>query len=139
HGESPASVQAVALHLELLLLDILKLDGLEKKADKTRSARDFSRVVEIMNQHIGENVSVPELARLANLSVSNMKKIFQKYAGTGVSKHFTRLKIIRAMQLLEGGLTVSEVSEQLGFSSQNYFSYVFRRETGRLPRTFKRL
>ncbi len=139
HGEFPASVQAVALHLELFLLDILKLDGLEKKADKTRSARDFSRVVEIMNQHIGENVSVPELARLANLSVSNLKKIFQKYAGTGVSKHFTSLKIIRATQLLESGLTVSEVSEQLGFSSQNYFSYVFRRETGRLPKTFKRL
>ena len=32
---------------------------------------------------------------------------------------------------------VTEVSEKLGFSSQNYFSFVFRRETGKMPKEFK--
>ena len=35
-----------------------------------------------------------------------------------------------AIELLEKGALVSEVSEQLGFSNPNYFSLVFKRETG---------
>ncbi len=134
---SLAAAQKTVNHLELILLDILEMDISKKKVLKTRSAKDFSRVVERMNEHIDENLSVPEIARLSNLSVSNLKKIVKKYAGTGVNKHFLQLKMIRAISLLENGQSVSEVSEELGFSSQNYFSFVFKRETGKCPKDFK--
>ena len=130
------AVQKAVNRLELFLLDVLEMKS-NKKSVKTGSAKDFSRVVEMMNEHIEENLSVPDLARLCNLSVSNLKKIVKKYAGTGVNKHFLQLKMIRAISMLENGQNVSEVSEELGFSSQNYFSFVFKRETGKCPKEFK--
>ena len=67
------------------------------------------------------------------MSESNLKKIIKKYTGSGVSKHFTMLKIVRATSMLESGMNINEVSELLGFSSPAYFSYVFKRETGAPP------
>lgn len=137
NGESPLALQTAVSSLELFLLDVLKMETPEKEADTSRTAQEFARVIEIMNEYIGLNLSVPELAQLAKLSVSNLKRICQKYAATGPAKHFMRLKMIHATQLLAAGQSVGEVSEQLGFSGQNYFSYVFRREMGESPTAFK--
>ena len=119
------------------MLEVLKMESPERETDTSRTAQEFTRVIEIMNEHINQNLSVPELAQLAQLSVSNLKRICQKYAAAGPAKHFMRLKMIRATQLLTAGQSVGEVSEQLGFSGQNYFSYVFRREMGESPTAFK--
>lgn len=137
NGESPLALQTAVSSLELFLLDVLKMETPEKEAETSRTAQEFARVIEIMNEYIGLNLSVPELAQLAQLSVSNLKRICQKYAATGPAKHFMRLKMIHATQLLAAGQSVGEVSEQLGFSGQNYFSYVFRREMGESPTAFK--
>ena len=137
NGESPLALQTAVSSLELFLLDVLKMETPEKEADTSRTAQEFARVIEIMNEYIGLNLSVPELAQLAQLSVSNLKRICQKYAATGPAKHFMRLKMIHATHLLAAGQSVGEVSEQLGFSGQNYFSYVFRREMGESPTAFK--
>lgn len=137
NGESPLALQTAVSSLELFLLDVLKMETPEKEADTSRTAQEFARVIEIMNEYIGQSLSVPELAQLAQLSVSNLKRICQKYAATGPAKHFMRLKMIHATHLLAVGQSVGEVSEQLGFSGQNYFSYVFRREMGESPTAFK--
>ncbi len=136
-GESPLALQTAVGSLELFLLEVLKMESPERETDTSRTAQEFTRVIEIMNEHINQNLSVPELAQLSQLSVSNLKRICQKYAAAGPAKHFMRLKMIRATQLLTAGQSVGEVSEQLGFSGQNYFSYVFRREMGESPTAFK--
>ena len=53
-------------------------------------------------------------------------------------KHFTHIKIRRAIKLLDEGLPVSQVSERLGFSSASYFSAVFKRETGYTPGAYRK-
>ena len=78
------------------------------------------------------------IAKKLNVSVSYLKKIFTKYAGLGVHKYFLKSKITIACRLLRRGMSVCEVSEKLSFSSHNYFSTVFKRETGRLPSEFRK-
>ena len=70
--------------------------------------------------------------------VSYLKKIFSKYAGLGIHKYFLKSKITIACRLLRRGMSVCDVSEKLSFSSHNYFSTVFKRETGRLPSDFRK-
>lgn len=137
NGESPMALQSVANHLELFLLDVLQLKVTERKIDTSRTALEFRHIIEVMNEYINQDLSVPEMAKLCGLSISNLKRICQQYVATGPAKHFMHLKIIRAMQLLKAGHSVSEISDSLNFSSTNYFSYVFRRETGYTPTAFK--
>ena len=56
------------------------------------------------------------------------KVLFEKYAGISIHKYFLKLKFKVATKLLKEGLSVSEVSEKLNFSSQSYFSVSYKRE-----------
>lgn len=132
-GGNAAAEQMTVCRFERFLLGLLSGKGGEKAQLKTHSARLFSSVIEVMNNNIEKNLSVAELAQLCGMSESNLKKIIKKYTGSGVSKHFTMLKIVRATSMLESGMNINEVSELLGFSSPAYFSYVFKRETGAPP------
>ncbi len=126
------------LKLELLLLSIVSDISPNKIQQNSVSSCNYKKIIKTMKEHIYENLSVDDLAVLCNLSTSNMKKIFKMYAGCGVNSHFNRLKILRAMELIREGYSVCEISEKFGFSSPNYFSLVFKRETGITPTQYRR-
>ena len=125
------------LQFELFMLSLLTSQSTSQSRQYSAGAMHYKQIIDAMNDHIDENLSIDDLAGFCNLSVSNMKKIFNKYAGGGVMHHFNRLKVKRAMRFLRVGHSVAEVSEMLGFSSQNYFSVVFKRETGMLPSEYR--
>ncbi len=100
---------------------------------KTYETELFKKALEIMNAYVAENLSVNELAESLNISVSNLKRLFDKYAGMSVHKYFLTIKIKTATLMLKGGMSVNEVSDTLGFSSQGYFSATYKRETGNNP------
>ena len=99
------------------------------QASTTRDSGIFSKAVEYMNASICKNPSVDEIARYVGVSTAGLKRIFMRYAGLGVHSFFLKLKLKSAAQMLECGVSVTEVSEKLGFSSQAYFSRAFKRET----------
>lgn len=134
---SPLAAQIAITKLELFLLELLNSGDYEKRRDKSPSAQQFSKIIEIMTSNLNKDLSVEDIAQLSSISVSNLKKICHKYTGAGPAKHFLKLKIVRAMQLLKDGMNVTEVSDYLAFSSQSYFSSTFRRETGKSPTQYK--
>lgn len=83
-------------------------------------------------------LSVEELARLCEMSVSNMKRIFACFSDVGVAKFFMSLKMRRAMELLDAGVTAKEVADMLDFEETSYFYTVFKRETGMTPTQYRR-
>jgi AraC-like DNA-binding protein len=91
----------------------------------------FRNAVLLMDEYIYDWISAEFIAKKLNVSVSYLKKIFSKYAGLGIHKYFLKSKITIACRLLRRGMSVCEVSEKLSFSSHNYFSTVFKRETGK--------
>ena len=97
----------------------------------------FSQAVKFMNGHLEEELSVNDIACYCSVSISLLKRTFLKYSGMGVHKYFLKMKINTAASLLENGNSVSETAEMLGFSSQLYFSYVFKRKTGISPSVYR--
>ena len=71
------------------------------------------------------------------MSPVSVKQTFSRYAGMSIMAYFNNLKITAAISMLKSGMTVQEVAQRLGFSSQNYFSTVFKRIRGVSPSTFK--
>ena len=71
-----------------------------------------------------------DIAEFCNVSQSWLKRIFERFAGVGIHKYFLQMKMSKAAELLQEGVSVTETAERLGFSSQAYFSAAFRRETG---------
>lgn len=98
----------------------------------------YRKAINVVEKTIYETLSVPELARACNVSVAYLKKIFSKYTDLGIHEYILNSKITLAKQMLLSGISVTETSEKLSFSSQNYFSVVFRRKTGLSPTEFKK-
>ena len=130
--------QALSCIAELFLLSFTNENVSSLTSSSSANAILFKKAVLFMDENINTWVSIDEISKYCNISSSYLKKIFVKYTGLGVHKYFLKLKIIRASTLLRDGMSVSKVSDELSFSSQNYFSLVFKRETGTSPLAYKK-
>ncbi len=125
--------------IERFLLSILANRTKPAALDETKDAKMYRDIVKVLEDHMEEWISVEEVARLCTSSVSNIKKVFGKYANHGIHKYFIKMKIIRAIAILEQGDSVQSISERLAFNNPNYFSMVFKRETGYSPLQYKKI
>ena len=119
--------QLVRLQLEGFLLVVLPSQSILRDS----RSEDYKRIVEYMEDNLHRSLTLQEMARDLNMSLSNMKRIFSAYAGVGIIHHFNHLRIRRATQLLQQGMRVRDVAEMLGFSSQSAFCTCFKNVTGR--------
>ena len=125
------------LRLELWLLQISKNAGEVVIRPALPSALRYAEIVNVLHEHLREPLSAQDIAELCNISLSALKKIFARYAGIGVSRYFTEMKMRYAAEQLQAGMRVGEVAANLGYFDQNYFSTVFRRVMGAPPGTFR--
>lgn len=105
----------------------------EKGIIHSQSAKNYSFIVKTINDNVDKRLSINELAAICNMSAVNLQKTFSKYASVGVVEYFNRIKMQKAVELLEQGMSVKQTALLLGFHDQNYFSTVFKRITGNTP------
>ncbi|MEO6187247.1 MAG: AraC family transcriptional regulator [Ginsengibacter sp.] len=89
---------------------------------------------EILLQHIGEPLTIKELSRKAAINECYLKKGFKEMYGTTIFDFFQSQRMEHAKYLLyEKGLSVTDVSALLGYSSISHFSTAFKKHTGLKP------
>lgn len=97
-------------------------------------------VINIINAHINEPIDLDNCARMCFVSRERFNHMFKEQTGIAPLQYINRIRIERAKQLLsDSGLSVSECAETLGFSDVNYFSRLFRKQTGTSPSKYRRL
>jgi AraC family transcriptional regulator len=103
---------------------------LANEADREKIIR--SR--EILLQHIGEPITIKELSRKVAINECYLKKGFKELFGTTIFDFYQSQRMEHARYLLyEKGLSVTEVSLMLGYSSISHFSTAFKKHTGLKP------
>lgn len=89
---------------------------------------------EILLQNIGEPLTIKELSRKVAINECYLKKGFKELFGTTVFDFYQSQRMEHARYLLyEKGLSVTEVSVMLGYSSISHFSTAFKKHTGLKP------
>jgi AraC-like DNA-binding protein len=92
------------------------------------------RAREILLQHIGEPITIKELARKVATNECYLKKGFKEMFGTTVFDFYQGQRMEHAKYLLyEKSLSVTDVSALLGYSSISHFSTAFKKHTGLKP------
>lgn len=129
---SPVNIQKFCSYVTLLMLSLLEC-GSAFESVTTEEAILFKTAVDYMASNVDCAITVADISKHCLVSESTLKRIFNKYAGISVHRYFLSLKLKAAAQLLKTGKNVTEVTELLNFSSQSYFSFCFKRETGKSP------
>jgi len=111
-------------------IDVVNCKFLANEADREK----IVKAREILVQHIGEPITIKELSRKVAINECYLKKGFKELFGTTVFDFYQNQRMEHAKYLLyEKGLSVTEVSMMLGYSSISHFSTAFKKQTGLKP------
>ncbi len=89
---------------------------------------------EVLLQHIGEPITIKALSRKVAINECYLKKGFKEIFGTTIFDFYQSQRMEHAKYLLyDKGLSVTEVSMLLGYSSISHFSTAFKKHTGLKP------
>ena len=95
-------------------------------------------VLRLLQAHPSDNRSLPELAKLAHTTERTLMRRCQRDLGMSLNDWRQRLRVVRAMPLLEAGQTVETVALDLGYASASAFIAMFKRLVGTTPDEFRK-
>jgi len=96
-------------------------------------------LAEYIEAHLGERISLQDLAELVGISIYEFARRFRESTGMPPHQYVTRRRIARARTLLlKNHLSILEIALACGFSSQSHFAATFRTIVGVTPQRYRR-
>jgi AraC family transcriptional regulator len=96
------------------------------------------QVLDYMHAHLGEELSLRQLAAVVQLSPHHFAARFKQSTGVAPYQYLLRQRLAMAQHLLaETRLSLAEISYRLGFPSQAHFTTMFRRHVGTTPGAYR--
>jgi AraC-like DNA-binding protein len=138
NGESSflAGLKAAVAMVFLHVLNTAR-ETSEEKPRHSQQQTIVQQVQDYIRHHLGDDLSLGSLARVAGYEEVYFHRLFQKHTGENLRVYINRLRLERAQALLKEGRTVQSVAEELGFGTAAYFSRFFRNATGHPPAAWR--
>ena len=96
-------------------------------------------ILSYINNHIGQPLSLTELAAKFFISESYICRIFKSTTGTTVNKYITARRISIAKSFLAEGVSVTDVCVRCGFNDYSNFLKSFTKSVGISPKKYAQL
>lgn len=104
---------------------------------------NFSKIYNVLKyveEHCTANMTVKDMAQVAQLSPDYMAKLFKASMGLTPAEYARNFRIAKSMELLENtDRPVAQIAAELGFSDSSVFSRLFKQVAGISPTAFKRI
>lgn len=92
----------------------------------------------IVDLHLYSNLSIEDLAKLSNLSLSSFKRQFKKEFNDSPNNYIITKKLDKAKELLNiPDIPISEIAYEIGFNDPLYFTRLFKKKVGTSPTTYR--
>lgn len=99
---------------------------------------DISVIVEYIHAHIGEELSVSDIAEIFYISKSTLERRFKETLDMTPRAFIIRTKMISAAEMLKSGSSVLDAGTAVGYRDNSYFISLFRRYYGVTPYRYKK-
>lgn len=139
----PASLQRFFYKLKAeelicyLLMELVQRQDSRLQAINTADLKALYVVRDRLISNLAKAPSLTDLATLAGMSLSKLKRLFKQVFGSGLHNYYQTMRMKEAASLLQQKqLSVSEVGYTLGFSNLSHFSRVFAAHIGMNPKKF---
>jgi AraC-like DNA-binding protein len=129
--ECPASNLEVTERVTNAFIELLQRYGDAKLEPQVRSEPRGVRLArDYLETNLGRNVTLNELARVAELSAFRLSRMFASVIGVPPHVYQTARRVERAKVLLRGGRSAAEVALEVGFFDQSHLNRHFKRLVG---------
>lgn len=110
----------------------------QAEEQKGRNEIFLENVKSFVKENLREDLSLTYISRQLHYNPSYISRLFKQLSGKNLSEYILEEKIGYAKRRLEEGEdTVLAIARETGFESSQYFSVVFRKQTGMSPGEYR--
>lgn len=103
-----------------------------------RDLRSLRRACEYVHAHFGENLTLAQVARAAEVHPVYLGQAFRQEFGETLGEYLNRIRVQAAAdRLANSDLPLSIIALDSGFYDQSHFTRIFRQFTGATPGVFR--
>ena len=136
------SFQLLECYLTELLIVLSRSNDSVANSNNTRTLAQSSiteLIVTYLKDNTYESITLADICKKFYMGKSKLCKIFDEYMGEGPIEYYSGLKIAEAKKLLlRDELSVSNISDMLGYSSIHNFSRAFKKNVGFSPAAYRK-
>ena len=128
--------QTICQHLlEILILKIIRSQQLiPVSINSIRMTKECAQIKEYLDSNYAEHITLDTLTGLTHMNKYYMVHSFTKYAGLSPIQYLNQTRLKRAQHLLKNtNYSISDIASSTGFSSQSYFTQIFRKNFNMTP------
>ena len=102
-------------------------------------SRECHFIEQYLDEHFAEEINLDTLSELTYMNKYYMVHAFTRYKGVSPISYLINRRIDEAKELLtHSNLPIAKIAQSVGFSSQSYFSQVFRKEVHTTPGAYRK-
>ena len=117
---------------------MLSITGVIRDRIENQSESAVARAQKYIREHYMSEISLDDVSKEVNVSPYYFSKLFKEEVGENFIDYLTSVRIDRAKNALrDPTLSVREVGAMSGYSDPNYFSRIFKKQTGMTPREYR--
>ncbi len=121
----------------LLVAFLCRLYSQEKR-ETALPLTQMAGVASYIQKNYHETIRIEDLARIANLSVSQLQRKFKKIYNETPVQYINKLRIHEACEMLKNtNLSVTQIAYDCGFGSSSFFATQFRQAIGESPSAYR--
>ncbi|WP_164689892.1 AraC family transcriptional regulator [Luxibacter massiliensis] len=113
-------------------------DGIHFDNTDSRHVAMIAELVDFINTHLDENLSLDRLAQEVNYSEYYICRIFKKVTKYTLTNYIVEKRIEKATHYLKGTLSIHKVAENVGFNNYSYFYKTFFKYMGFSPQEYRK-
>jgi AraC-like DNA-binding protein len=122
---------------------IIGLTGISRDlamADKKNPAyRKVAAAVNVIHEQYGQPLQLPELARIANMSVAQIERYFLRIFHLTPRQMIIQTRVDAASRMLNGAASVAEIAQACGYGDHSAFTRQFKATTGLTPSQYRQV
>ena len=101
-------------------------------------SRDVIAALQYIDHHLTEEIGVKTLAAACGVSVNTLERHFKEQLYLSPSAMVRKTRLIKSMQYLRQGYSISETAEFCGFPDYSNYIQLFRRQFGITPLQYRK-
>ena len=95
-------------------------------------------LIQYIQNHLDEPLNLSSLGKHVHFNTSYLSHLFKQEIGIGITTFINELRISRACSMLEStNLSISEISERIGFNDAKYFARLFHKAANLSPSVYR--
>ncbi|MGN0573408.1 MAG: helix-turn-helix domain-containing protein [Acutalibacteraceae bacterium] len=138
-SDNPPTELSMSLDIYKLFAELLNPQSMKSKGESSYED-SINQIKEFIAENLNENLTVGQLAKIANMSTSHFSRVFKQQTGFSPYDFILISRLNRAKYLLQiTDMTVASIAYEIGFNSESNFIYFFTENEGISPGKFRKL